>query len=347
MRFGFGVAITQPRNRSAASGGGGQQFIAIAHDASPYVSAYPWDSVDGFGAKLADPSTLPPGAGRRVQFTPSGDALALGHLNGAGLSMYAWSADGFGVKYADGSVTSPGGTNGVAVSSLGGAVAILHSNSPFVSVYAWDAASGLGARFSNPATLPGIHLAATFSSSGHLFAVGFHVYPWSDLSGFGTKYANPAILPSGFNQDVDFSPNGDAIAIGHRDSPYLSVYPWSDISGFGARYSNPAVGISGNGVFGLSFSPSGDFLAISNTSPGSIGTFPFNLASGIGTRRSDPNNTLSGGSSNLEFSPDGAALMWADGGYSWSDASGLGPVAYVTPAIAPARTRRGVAFTSI
>ena len=35
----------------------GSEAIIIPHDASPYVSAYKWDSTNGFGTKYADPST--------------------------------------------------------------------------------------------------------------------------------------------------------------------------------------------------------------------------------------------------------------------------------------------------
>jgi hypothetical protein len=41
-----------------------QQYIAIPHDASPFVTAYPWNSGTGFGTKLPNPASLP--AGRRA-----------------------------------------------------------------------------------------------------------------------------------------------------------------------------------------------------------------------------------------------------------------------------------------
>jgi hypothetical protein len=63
-------------------------------------------------------------------------------------------------------------------------------------------------------------------------------YQWSG-SGFGTKFANPATLPVGSGYSVAFSPAGDAIAVAHNDSPFITAYPWGN-GGFGTKYANPA-----------------------------------------------------------------------------------------------------------
>ena len=49
-------------------GGGGQQFIAVAHSTSPFITAYPWSS-SGFGTKFTNPTTLPASNGYGVAFT--------------------------------------------------------------------------------------------------------------------------------------------------------------------------------------------------------------------------------------------------------------------------------------
>ena len=43
------------------------QYIAVAHDTTPFVSAYPW-SGSGFGTKFANPGTLPTDNGFGVAF---------------------------------------------------------------------------------------------------------------------------------------------------------------------------------------------------------------------------------------------------------------------------------------
>ena len=77
-----------------------EQFIAVAHASSPFVSAYPW-SVSGFGTKFANPATLPTGTGIDVSFSSSGDAVAVAHANSPFVTAYPWSASGFGTKFAN------------------------------------------------------------------------------------------------------------------------------------------------------------------------------------------------------------------------------------------------------
>ena len=64
--------------QQGAGGGTGEQFIAVAHGTTPFVTAYPW-SASGFGTKFANPSTLPGTLGYGVAFSPSGDAVAVAH----------------------------------------------------------------------------------------------------------------------------------------------------------------------------------------------------------------------------------------------------------------------------
>lgn len=42
--------------------------IAASYGTSPYINAYPWSS-SGFGAKYANPATLPAGQGASVAFS--------------------------------------------------------------------------------------------------------------------------------------------------------------------------------------------------------------------------------------------------------------------------------------
>ena len=61
-------------------------------------------------------------------------------------------------------------------------------------------------------------------------------------SGFGSKYSNPSTLPANTGNDVDFSPDGNAVAVVHSGSPRVTAYAWSS-SGFGSKYSNPSTTI--------------------------------------------------------------------------------------------------------
>jgi hypothetical protein len=64
-------------------------------------------------------------------------------------------------------------------------------------------------------------------------------------TGFNGRYANPATLPTGAAYGAVFKPQGDAIVVGHFNTPRVSAYPWS--SGFGTKYADPATLPAGTG----------------------------------------------------------------------------------------------------
>ena len=191
------------------------KYVAVAHDTSPYVSAYPWSGA-GFGTKCSDPATLPANNGWGIAFSPSGDAIAVAHDTTPFVSAYPWSGAGFGTKFSD-PATLPTGTGySVAFSPSGDAIAVAHDTTPFVSAYPWSGA-GFGTKFTNPATLPtGTGRGIAFSPAGDAIAVA-HVaspyvsaYPWSG-AGFGTKFSDPATLPAGAGRGIAF---GEARVVG-------------------------------------------------------------------------------------------------------------------------------------
>ena len=186
------------------------QYIAVTHDTTPFVSAYPW-SGSGFGTKFANPATLPTGIGFAPAFSPAGDAIAVAHDVSPVITAYPWSGSGFGTKFANPATLPVGTGGGVAFSPAGDAIAVTHATTPFVSAYPWSG-SGFGTKYANPATLPtGDGYGVDFSPAGDAIAVTHFptpfvsAYPWSVGSGFGTKFANPATLPTGTGRNVAFT----------------------------------------------------------------------------------------------------------------------------------------------
>jgi hypothetical protein len=56
----------------------------------------------------------------------------------------------------------------------------------------------------------------------------------------------------GYGRSTAFSPSGNAIAVAHFSSPFISTYPWS--AGFGTKYANPAT-LPGAYGYSTEFSP--------------------------------------------------------------------------------------------
>ena len=91
----------------AAAGGGADTDVAVAHDTTPFITAYPWTAGTGFGVKYANPATLPGGDGKGVAFCGNTD-IAVTHFSSPRISAYPWTPrTGFGVKYAN-PATLPG-----------------------------------------------------------------------------------------------------------------------------------------------------------------------------------------------------------------------------------------------
>ena len=133
-----------------------KQFIAVAHNSTPRITAYPW-SGSGFGTKFANPGTLPPNVPGRpawgVAFSPSGDAIAVAHDLSPFITAYPWSGSGFGTKFANPGTLPTGDGFGVAFSPSGDAIAVADEVSPYITAYPWSG-SGFGTKFADPGTLP-------------------------------------------------------------------------------------------------------------------------------------------------------------------------------------------------
>jgi hypothetical protein len=258
-------------------------------------------------------------------------------------NVYNWSASGFGSKIADPASAIAGGNYQFAFSPNGNYVAIGSTGIPYITAYPWSS-SGFGTRYSDPSpsvTAQGasaIGVALTFSPASDAIAMAIasfspdtfvNVYAWSS-SGFGSKYSSPSSSLLGDGRGVAFSPSGDAIAVSHGSSPYISVYPWSSATGFGTKYSNPSSspGSAGNNV---TFSPSGDAIAVTTSSSPYISAYQWSSASGFGTKYSDPSTIPGAAGGGVAFSPLGNAIAVAGGGqppyilaYPWTYSSGFG-----------------------
>lgn len=80
-------------------------WFVVTHDTTPFVRAWPLtlDSSGvptAIGTVLSNPATLPAGAGRDAQWSPSGAHIIVAHLTTPFASIYPWSS-GWGAKLAN------------------------------------------------------------------------------------------------------------------------------------------------------------------------------------------------------------------------------------------------------
>jgi WD40 repeat protein len=334
-------------------------FAVANNDAGIYQAAYPFTSGVGFGTRYANPATAISGAASSVDFSPSGNAVAFSTNVTPFLDVYRWSGNGYGARYADAATIAAGSTACVTFSSQGNAIASVNGTfTPNLEAWPWNAQTGFGTKYSNPGTgtlsatravvFHPLDTAIAVSSSSSPY---INAYTWTSASGFGTKFANPATLPTGAvgaanPRSVAFSAAGDAVAIAHSITPFVTVYPWSG-SGFGTKFANPATLPVSTG-FGVVFSPAGDAIAVLNGGSPAITVYAWSGA-GFGSKYTNP-GTLPTGSYAATFTPNGDTIAVADVGspfiraYPWSSATGFGTV-YADPSTLPTAAANDIAST--
>ena len=126
--------------------------LLVGNNGTPYLTTYAWSNLTGFGAKAGNPDTLPGGRVREID--SSGSALFYA-TEGSSPYLFAYTMlGGPNTKYANPSTLPTFYSNGVSYNSTAAALAVANYSSPYVLVYAWSAA-GFGAKYSDPASLPG------------------------------------------------------------------------------------------------------------------------------------------------------------------------------------------------
>lgn len=209
-------------------GGGAVAAVSEGYNA-PMLEAYRWEDAT-FGAKYSPP-TIPPQSGvntfrggKSLAFSPNGDAIVVGVGVAPYIAAYPWSdSGGFGVKHANPSVALTSSRFALEFSVTGVALFTTGYDSSGISAFAFDPATGFGAKYSAPATLP----------SGN---------------------------PVPYQKSLAVCPDNRAVALAHVGSPYVSVWRWHDVTGFGEKYANPS-SLPANAK-GVEFTPDGKFLIV-------------------------------------------------------------------------------------
>jgi hypothetical protein len=201
--------------------------------------------------KIADPSTLPTGAGNDADFSNDGQLLAVAHDNTPFLSVYSIIGDTF-TKLSNPSSLPTGNANGVDFSDDGAYVAVAHATSPFVSIFRRGASNTL-TKLPNPSSLPtGIGYGVAFSQDKKYLVVSHATLPFITIykrSGTHgevfTKLPNPTTLPTGQANGVEFSADSKYLAVAHDTTPFVTVYEINGSDVF-TKLADPTVKPAGN-----------------------------------------------------------------------------------------------------
>ena len=241
-----------------------QYYQALTHPDTPYVSIYAQDG--DVSTKLANPATLPTGAGnRKPAWSPDNTYLAIPHTSSPYITIYKRAGDVF-TKLADPATLPPSTGFSAAFSADGTYLSVTHTTSPYITIY--KRAGDVFTKLADPATLPpGFPRSSAFSGDGTYLSVVNDTSPYITIykraGDVFTKLADPAALPAGGGTDTSWAPNGTYMSVAHNTSPYITIYKRAgDVF---TKLADPAT-LPSNFARKSTWSYDGNYLSVTNAS---------------------------------------------------------------------------------
>ena len=277
-----------------------------------------------------------------------------------GLSVWPWDENyptGFGTVFgspASALVNYSTGSYTPRFNSNGSALLCATQGSPYVQGYQFSS-SGLGTKYSNPATLPSVSTGLSFGNDSEVFVSGssgqfMWSYPFSSSSGFGARY-----FAASSQSARSVIANSTSVFFSTVTSPFIVMYPRTN-PGFGTKFANPGVlpgapstaAASRGSSIGLS---STDVIVSQATTP-FYSVYPWTAVGGFGTKYTTPSLGAPTSGLSVAFNKTGTAV--AVGGSAgtpsayfrvapWTTGTGPG-TAYSNPSSLPASNICSIVF---
>lgn len=233
---------------------------------------------------LANPGTLPAGAGKCIAVHPSGSHVGVGHATSPFMSIYPYSGVGFGTKVADPGTLPAALVTSLAFSPTGDYLAAASQTTPFLQVWPFDPIAGtLGSICANPASLPTggpaglLGRGVAWRPQGDFIAMATTTSPQLYVTGFnratGAFTSTQITDVPGANGDcVAWTPDGNFLILGLVGSPWLRVYDFSGQTlGTVLTYDGSSPGVAVNDVV---ISPNGEHMILALASSPFIMCYP-------------------------------------------------------------------------
>jgi len=362
--------VANPASRSVPT----PQYLAVAHETSPYITVYPWKTnVDGFGTKYADiPSGGPNLTVNDAVWTSNNSDILFGKggsFSGSPwLFAYSWTFYGFGTKYADAANQPGDGLSSIALNLNNRDTAVTFgtfsnaASTEGLQSYPFTSGTGWGTKYSAPPNRPATATSArgaAFRPQRNTVSVGTGASPFvylvgysSSSGGFTTKFADPglAIQPPSAPFNSSWGPlRGIDVAFAHANSPYVTIYQWSPSTGIVAKWTDPATSIGAQSR-DVQWNPAENAIAMATVGA----TTPFVVAyewdtnTGWGSRYSDPSTLPPNSALGVSWRNDGTDIAVAHVSspyitvYSWSNGFGT---KYSNPTNLPAGNANKAKFS--
>jgi hypothetical protein len=235
-------------------------------------------------------------------------------------------------------------------------LAMSSTSSPFVVAYPFVEGIGFGAKYADPAVIPGNGPQAVASGLGYssdklALAVAYHnvspfvtAWAWSFGVGFGTKYADPSPAPTANKRVAQFVDSTGLLVAGSGGEAFRT-YAWTSGGGFGSKYADPSPFVFSSGFGGCRFSPSSTKLVVSTSNTFIV--YPWNP--GYGTAYTGAPASLGGGLTDAAFTSTESDICIAHAGSPYLSAFPLSGTTigtkYANPASLLPSTANSVSFS--
>jgi Tol biopolymer transport system component len=210
-------------NRVAWSPNG--EYLGVGSDSTPPLFFYKREGT-AF-TKLLDPSTVPPGLVRDIEWSPCGRFVAIAHDNGNHLAIYEQTEIDTFTRLPDPASLPPSGANsgrGVSWTPDSNYLAFATGNQLFV----YSRSNTTFTKLPNPSSQPSGSKAAGWSPNGKFLAGAFSGSPYLAIyeredDNF-TLLTNPTTFPANQANELEFSPDQQFLAVAHAGGSNISIY---------------------------------------------------------------------------------------------------------------------------
>lgn len=259
-------------------------LAATTFTASPGVTFIGLNSDGSLGSELPDITNPLPGIGKCAAFSPSGNAVVIGHNGAPNLRAYKVGGSAILEEFDPSSAPSLGRTVEVKFTPDGKFIYVCAEFYPYLTCYRWSDETGFGEQLQPPVEVPGSTVSSICINEGgtHLAALcgatpSCHIYKIGP-DGYEERVA--AVGSYGQTEgQIAFSDAAGAVAYGKSfGANGVEAFRWDPSTGIGDAYDSPFIS-DGLGI-GAAFSIDGLVLFVGLSS--NEGIYAYEWSAGVG-----------------------------------------------------------------